>query len=46
VRQQSEGISAFFVFISAWFYAWQMPALPWMVLMLIWRFVLGLNQAA
>ena len=29
----------FFVFISAWFYAWQRPASSWMVLMHIWRLV-------
>jgi len=29
----------FFVFISAWFYAWQRPASSWIVLMHIWRFV-------
>jgi hypothetical protein len=29
----------FFVFLSAWFYAWQSPAASWMVLMHIWRLV-------
>jgi hypothetical protein len=29
----------FFVFISAWFYAWQRSASSWMVLMHIWRLV-------
>jgi transposase, IS5 family len=29
----------FFVFISAWFYAWQRPASSWVVLMHIWRLV-------
>ena len=31
----------FFVFISAWFYAWQRPASSWMVLMHIWRLVIS-----
>ena len=29
----------FFVFIAAWFSAWQRPASSWMVLMHIWRLV-------
>jgi len=29
----------FFIFISAWFYAWQRPASSWMVLMHMWRLV-------
>ena len=29
----------FFVFISAWFYAWQRPASSWLALMHIWRLV-------
>jgi hypothetical protein len=29
----------FFVFISAWFYAWQRPTPSWMVLKHIWRLV-------
>jgi hypothetical protein len=39
VRKKSGGSSAFFVFISAWFYAWQRPASSWMVLVHIWWFV-------